>query len=255
MLRMRDWQVHGEPLLLGYVGEHQARTVEIALDGDYTDWAFKLDVRLPNGRPWALDLTRDENGLSCTVDRGLLTMPGDVTCTLRGVSGEVIRESNLFAAVIRDAVDAQDSLPPLPESEFAQMERKITEMKAGTETAAASAQKFAEDAEESRKQAGEYADASKQSETGAKDAQAAAERAKSETEKVAQETKENTDIVLRRAEEAADRAEQAILANGYAEFAVGEDGVLRLYRTANLVDKLDFALDEETGRLEAKIYG
>ena len=52
--------------------------------------------------------------------------------------------------------------------------------------------------------------------------------------------------------EAADRAEQAILTNGYAEFHI-ENGRLMLSRTSNISEKLDFQLTK--GRLEAIING
>lgn len=51
---------------------------------------------------------------------------------------------------------------------------------------------------------------------------------------------------------AADRAEQAIITNGYAEFHI-ENGRLMLSRTSNISEKLDFQLTK--GRLEALIYG
>ena len=57
-----------------------------------------------------------------------------------------------------------------------------------------------------------------------------------------------------RAEIAADRAEQVAVANGYMEFELdNEDGILYLYRTDNIVDEIDFELDEETGELEVII--
>lgn len=52
----------------------------------------------------------------------------------------------------------------------------------------------------------------------------------------------------------ADRAEQVATANGYIEFELdNEDGILYLYRTDNIVDEIDFELDEETGELEVII--
>lgn len=51
------------------------------------------------------------------------------------------------------------------------------------------------------------------------------------------------------AESAAERAEQVAIANGYAVFDIGDDGCLYLIRTPNVVDILDFYINEK-GELE-----
>ena len=52
----------------------------------------------------------------------------------------------------------------------------------------------------------------------------------------------------------ADRAEQVAVANGYVEFELdNKDGILYLVRTDNIVDEIDFELDENTGELEVII--
>ena len=56
------------------------------------------------------------------------------------------------------------------------------------------------------------------------------------------------------AAQSAERAEQAAVANGYMEFELSnEDGILYLVRTDNIVDDVDFELDENTGELEVII--
>ncbi len=56
------------------------------------------------------------------------------------------------------------------------------------------------------------------------------------------------------AAKSADRAEQVAVANGYIEFELdNEDGILYLVRTDNIVDEIDFELNENTGELEVII--
>lgn len=56
------------------------------------------------------------------------------------------------------------------------------------------------------------------------------------------------------AAESATRAEQAANANGYAGMAIDASGHLKLTRTANLAEKLDFAIVDDKN-LEVRIYG
>lgn len=51
----------------------------------------------------------------------------------------------------------------------------------------------------------------------------------------------------------ADRAEQVAVANGYAVFEMGEDGCLYYGRTDNIVDLVDFVLND-AGELEVIVY-
>ena len=114
--------------------------------------------------------------------------------------------------------------------------------------AADSASQSATSAAGSASAASEAQSAAETAQRGAEDAKVAATTAKAATE-IAQKKAETAKAA---AESSANRAEQAILTNGYAEFHI-ENGRLKLSRTANISDKLDFQMTK--GRLEALIYG
>jgi len=82
----------------------------------------------------------------------------------------------------------------------------------------------------------------------AKDAAETASQKAEETGKLVFEAEAAKDAATK----AAERAEQAATSNGFAEFAVGEDGHLYLLRTTNIADTVDFEL--VGGRLEVIIH-
>lgn len=85
------------------------------------------------------------------------------------------------------------------------------------------------------------------------EAAAQSEESAAESKTAAAASAENSAASEANAEKAANRAEAGALKNGYAEMRI-EDGELVLYRTSNLVEKLDFAIKDHT-QLEALIYG
>ena len=138
MLKMNHWvlTVPEGADSIGYVGEHLANRIEIALDRSYEGWAWKLDVLPPSGTPAVLSLNRDGDTLYCEMDRTLLTQSGPVRCTLRGLFGVVVRKTNTVNLTIYGAVNAVNALKPLPPSEFEQMEARVSDLKEQTEQAA-----------------------------------------------------------------------------------------------------------------------
>lgn len=90
-----------------------------------------------------------------------------------------------------------------------------------------------------------------QSGENAEIAKAAAETAVESADNAAKDA-ESASESKETALEAANRAEQAMIKNGYAEFYI-ENGRLKLVRTTNIVDMLDFEINN--GRLEALING
>lgn len=69
-----------------------------------------------------------------------------------------------------------------------------------------------------------------------------------------QDDREAANKAAQDAAESATRAEQAANANGYAGMAIDASGHLKLTRTANLAEKLDFAIVDDKN-LEVRIYG
>lgn len=69
-----------------------------------------------------------------------------------------------------------------------------------------------------------------------------------------QDDRAAADKAAQDAAESATRAEQAANANGYAGMAIDGSGHLKLTRTANLAEKLDFAIVDDKN-LEVRIYG
>ena len=69
-----------------------------------------------------------------------------------------------------------------------------------------------------------------------------------------QDDREAANKAAQDAAASADRAEQAANANGYAGMAIDASGHLKLTRTANLAEKLDFSIVDDKN-LEVRIYG
>ena len=183
---MKDWVLSAaeNETQIGYAGEHLARRIWIVLDQPMPGWAWKLDVLLPSGVPAVLPLEQDGDRLYYEIDRAMLDQPGPMRCTLRGLNGEIVRKTNTVELLVSAAVRAVEHLPPLPLSEFAQMEARITQLKTETEQAAKNVQADAERAA-----------------SAADNAQAGAESARADSE--------SADDSARRAEEAAKRAEES----------------------------------------------
>lgn len=129
-----------------------------------------------------------------------------------------------------------------------------TEILAGHSAAAAESASQAQTAylaaEKAKEEAGTSMSEAKQAQSGAESARDAADT----SAKNAADSERNASQSSESAAQSAERAEQAAVANGYMEFELSnEDGILYLVRTDNIVDDVDFELDENTGELEVII--
>lgn len=186
MLEMKNWRINASPMLeIGIAGENNARLLKIDADEPSMDYAWKLEIEhQQSGEKNIVDLNRDGNILSVLLTRDMIRHCGVHYMQVRGVRGEEVKKSNRFYVMVGESISASDSLPPLPPSEFAQMEARITQLKTETEQAAKNVQADAERAA-----------------SAADDAQAGAESARADSE--------SADDSARRAEEAAKRAEES----------------------------------------------
>ena len=180
------------------------------------------------------------------------------------VSAEVLEEALRSATAAEEACNAAQTAKN--DAEIAAENAGSSATKSETAATAAevardAAQTAKSDAVRAAENAGSSATRSETAATAAEVARDAAQTAKSDAVRAAENagssaTSSETAATAaedskREAIAAADRAEQAILANGYAEFDIGEDGHLYLLRTANIADTLDFEL--KNGRLEVII--
>lgn len=129
-----------------------------------------------------------------------------------------------------------EPLPEVPASEAELLRAEMADLREDAE-------KLAENSAESAASAQESATAAQESATAATNAATSAIASA------------NTAIsASNSAKASADHAEQVAVKNGYVEFELSnEDGILYLYRTDNIVDEIDFILDENTGELEVEI--
>lgn len=153
MIRMKNWEVtlpNPRDGRIGFVGEHQARRLEIMLD-EAGPWSYKLDLRSEQGKANILDLTVEDGRLAVDLERAHMAVSGLCTAQVRGLDGQREKKSNLFYLTIGPSVCAADAFEALIPSEFEQMEQRVT---------ALSAQAFgaAETAEQARQAAQAAAD-------------------------------------------------------------------------------------------------
>lgn len=129
MITMRNWIVENtvHDSLIGYERDHLARRLEISTDLG-PEWALKLDLER-DGKKNVVDLERDGDVLYVDLTRDMLAGDGHYRAQLRGLSGEVVRHSNVFWLVVSNSINAIDSFPPLKPTEMAQMEERVTKAK------------------------------------------------------------------------------------------------------------------------------
>ena len=146
MLEMKNWRINASPMLeIGIAGENNARLLKIDADEPSMDYAWKLEIEhQQSGEKNIVDLNRDGNILSVLLTRDMIRHCGVHYMQVRGVRGEEVKKSNRFYVMVGESISASDSLPPLPPSEFAQMEARITALKTETEQAAKNVQADAE---------------------------------------------------------------------------------------------------------------
>lgn len=142
MITMRNWIVENtvHDSLIGYERDHLARRLDISTDLG-PEWALKLDLER-DGMKNVVDLEREGDVLYVDLTRDMLAGDGHYRAQLRGLSGEVVRHSNVFWLVVSSSINAIDSFPPLEPTEMAQMEERVTKAKDEAVAAAETAQQY-----------------------------------------------------------------------------------------------------------------
>ncbi len=132
MLTMNQWQVpqpHGAAAKLGFEGEHQVHTLQIAADV-LGDWLYVLELQFADGSGDILTLTPQDNLLVTPLTRTTLRCGGQCTAQIRGTmedeNGEIlVQKSNLFTLDILTSIAVSDSFPTVLPSEFLEIETAI----------------------------------------------------------------------------------------------------------------------------------
>lgn len=135
MLQMCDWRLDPPYLhTIASKNDHLTARLEILTDAG-EEWTYKLDME-QDGRRNVIDLTRENGLLYADLTRSMLARSGVYRCQVRGQCGDRVRHSNIFSLLVGDSIDAAEAFPdPLP-SEFLQMERRVTVLKAQAERTA-----------------------------------------------------------------------------------------------------------------------
>ena len=149
MIRMKNWEVtlpNPRDGLLGYAGEHRARTLSIAVD-ETGAWQYKLDLRGASGTANVLALEAADGVLSVDLERAHVAVAGLCQAQVRGLDGEREKKSNIFHLFIGPGINATEAFQPLAPSEFAQMEQTLTALAAQAAASAETASTAQTDAE------------------------------------------------------------------------------------------------------------
>lgn len=133
---MRDWRIVApERYAIGFEGDHLVHRLSIRTDAP-AGWSFKLDAAL-GGRKNVIDLNRDGDTLWVELTRDMLPEAGLYRAQVRGLCGEAVRHSGLFYLDVGRSIGAVEGFPEAVPSELAQMEARMTALKAQTEDIAA----------------------------------------------------------------------------------------------------------------------
>lgn len=132
---MLDWRIVApERYAVGFEGDHLVHRLSIRTDLP-AGWACKLDVAL-GGRKNVIDLNRTGDELWVELTRDMLPEAGLYRAQVRGLCGEAVRHSGLFYLDVGRSIDALEGFPEAVPSELAQMEARMTALKARTEEVA-----------------------------------------------------------------------------------------------------------------------
>lgn len=256
------------PILLGdvksIVADNSDYTIRFTFDEQWDDKPKTVFFVRSNGYAFAPVLTvGDEVSVPIQSDVGTFSklyvgvQQGDVktsrACEI--VLLPAITDCIEDHAVQPDPDMWEDIVRRLMETEYMRDEAKEAKEAAESarDDAALSERNSAASAQSASGSAGIALESAKRAET----AQSAVEAHKNEAAQSAANAKTSETNAAESAEAAAqsaDRAEQVAVANGYMEFELeNEDGILYLVRTDNIVDEVDFELNEETGLLEVII--
>ena len=104
--------------------------IVVTVDTDES-WSYKLDVKYPdkyntesNALYNIIDLDRNSNICSATLNSEMLPFNGKYTMQLRGISGDKVYHSDIFEAWVKYSIEPGSTYDPVP-SEFYQIEAKL----------------------------------------------------------------------------------------------------------------------------------
>ena len=123
------------PETLGVVGRNaDANFTRLEITGGVAGWQYKLDLQADDGTKNVLDLINEVGTLHIDFDGSFALSKGHYRAQLRSV-GDVVWHSNISALVIGQSINAIDAFPAIVPTECAQMEARMTALKAAAETA------------------------------------------------------------------------------------------------------------------------
>lgn len=173
MLQLKNWVLSAPDRadrLLGYDGEHLARTLVVHIDAPSV-WQYKFELRFADGKVNILDAMLHGNVASSELKESYLSVAGPCELQVRGLSGEREMKSNVLGLMLAESIKAGTEFTA--PSEFEQLEQNLTNIKEQAVAAAGQAQDAAERAEQ----------AAERAETAADSAEASAERAEDAADK------------------------------------------------------------------------
>ena len=114
---------------LAFEKNNNVDEIVVTVDTDES-WSYKLDVKYPDkyniGNDTLyniIDLDRNGNICSATLNSEMLPFNGKYTMQLRGISGDKVYHSDIFEAWVKYSIEPGSTYDPVP-SEFYQIENK-----------------------------------------------------------------------------------------------------------------------------------
>lgn len=115
---------------LAFEKNNNVDEIAVTVDTDES-WSYKLDVKYPDkynvGNDTLyniIDLDRNGNICSATLNSEMLPFNGKYTMQLRGISGDKVYHSDIFEAWVKYSIEPGSTYDPVP-SEFYQIENKL----------------------------------------------------------------------------------------------------------------------------------
>ena len=115
---------------LAFEKNNNVDEIVVTVDTDES-WSYKLDVKYPDkyniGNDTLyniIDLARNGNICSVTLDSKMLPFNGKYTMQLRGISGDKVYHSDTFEVWVKYSIEPGSTYDPIP-SEFYQVENRL----------------------------------------------------------------------------------------------------------------------------------
>ena len=115
---------------LAFEKNNNVDEIVVTVDTDES-WSYKLDVKYPEKYNIGndtfyniIDLDRNGNICSATLNSEMLPFNGKYTMQLRGISGDKVYHSDIFETWVKYSIEPGSSYDPVP-SEFYQIENKL----------------------------------------------------------------------------------------------------------------------------------